>query len=65
MLQSIEAERLYRNIKTQQVYRVVAIARHSETEEELVVYQKPSGSGSDFDTWARPLDLFKEKFELP
>ena len=35
------------------VYRVVAIAKHTETEEELVVY----GDGND-NTWARPIDMF-------
>ena len=35
------------------VYTVVAIARHTETEESLVVYADPQGN-----TWARPLEMF-------
>lgn len=35
------------------IYRVVGIARHSETEEELVVYRSPAG-----DLWVRPKDMF-------
>lgn len=35
------------------VYRVVGIARHSETEEELVVYESPAG-----DLWVRPREMF-------
>ncbi|MDD2271004.1 MAG: DUF1653 domain-containing protein [Desulfuromonadaceae bacterium] len=38
-------------------YEVVDIARHSETEEEMVVYRKLYDDGS---LWVRPLGMFLE-----
>jgi hypothetical protein len=38
-------------------YQVVGVARHSETEEEMVVYRKLYGDGT---MWVRPLAMFAE-----
>lgn len=38
-------------------YRILAVARHSETLEEVVVYQSLYGAG---DVWVRPLNMFLE-----
>ena len=38
-------------------YEVLAVARHSETEEELVVYRKLY---DDHSLWVRPLGMFLE-----
>ncbi|WP_296286051.1 DUF1653 domain-containing protein [Pseudomonas sp.] len=51
---------LYRHYKGQE-YRVLAVARHSETEEELVIYQALYG---EFGLWVRPLSMFIEAVEV-
>ena len=50
---------LYRHFKGA-FYRVMEIARHSETEEELVVYQALYGEKG---VWVRPLSMFCETVE--
>lgn len=46
----------YRHYKGNE-YQVLGIARHSETEEELVVYRTLYGDRS---LWVRPRDMFLE-----
>lgn len=41
-------------------YQVLYVAKHSETEEEHVVYQPEYG---DRDIWIRPLSMFDETIE--
>lgn len=43
------------------MYRVIGVARHSETEEQLVTYQTLYG---DCDLWVRPLSMFVETVQL-
>ena len=50
----------YRHYKGQE-YVVLGVARHSETEEELVVYRPDYG---DRRLWVRPLQMFLEKVEV-
>jgi hypothetical protein len=42
-------------------YKIIGIARHSETLEELVVYQALYEKG---DIWVRPLEMFLEKIVI-
>lgn len=39
-------------------YEVIGIARHSETEQEMVVYRQLYGAGG---LWVRPLAMFQEQ----
>ena len=49
----------YRHFKGRE-YEVLGIARHSETEEELVVYRALYG---DFGLWVRPVSMWNETVE--
>ncbi len=51
---------LYRHYKGHD-YRVVALARHSETLEPVVVYQALYGEKG---LWVRPAEMFGEKVEV-
>ena len=51
----------YRHYKGPE-YRVLDVARHSETEEWLVVYRALYG---DYGLWVRPLALFAENVVQP
>jgi hypothetical protein len=42
-------------------YKILGVARHSETLEELVVYQALYGEG---DIWVRPLNMFLENIVI-
>ena len=42
-------------------YRVLAVAKHSETLEEMVVYQQLYGEKG---VWVRPLGMFLETVEV-
>ena len=42
-------------------YEVLDVAKHSETEEELVVYRALYGERG---LWVRPLDMFTETVEI-
>lgn len=57
-MESIKPGR-YRHSKGKE-YEVLGVARHSETEEELVVYRALYG---DFGLWVRPVSMWNEAVE--
>jgi hypothetical protein len=61
MIENVLVGREYQNIKTSTIYLVVAIAKSSEDpSQRLVIYEQKDVFTTE--PWARPLDLFKEKF---
>ncbi|MBP8154055.1 MAG: DUF1653 domain-containing protein [Nitrospira sp.] len=50
----------YRHYKGKD-YEVLGVARHSETEEEYVVYRQLYGTGG---LWIRPLEMFLESVTI-
>ena len=50
---------IYRHFKGN-LYEVQAIAKHSETQEDYVVYKALYGEGG---LWVRPASMFAEKIE--
>lgn len=57
---SITVGSLYEHYKGMR-YKILAVGRHSETLEELVVYQALYGEG---DVWVRPLNMFLESVTI-
>ena len=57
-MESIKPGR-YRHFKGKE-YEVLGVARHSETEDELVVYRALYG---DFGLWVRPVSMWNKTVE--
>lgn len=58
----IEVGAFYRNTKNNNIYRVLAISKHSETLEDLVIYEAQYDNPMS-KVWARPIAMFFEEVE--
>ena len=56
-MQELKIGGIYRHYKGN-TYKVLTVAKHSETEEELVIYEALYEQGG---TWARPKAMFLEQ----
>ena len=59
-MRTLKIGKKYRHFKGNE-YLVMHIAKHSETLEELVVYQALYG---EMGVWVRPLEMFLEQVEV-
>ena len=58
MEQKIEIGKTYRHYKGN-IYKIVALAKHSETLEDMIVYTSSDNSK----TWVRPYSMWNEKVD--
>lgn len=63
MLEVVNVGETYRNKKTGNHYYVLEKGKHTETQEDLVIYVRLDDIEHE-QIWVRPLELFKEKFEI-
>jgi hypothetical protein len=63
MLDKVELLESYTNKKNRQVYQVIGFATHTETGEDMVIYHSKDVCDV-YTLYVRPLELFKEKFEV-
>ena len=61
-MKTVKPNEIYRHYKGN-VYRVLHLAKHTETMEDMVIYTPASGDGTE--VWARPLSMWHEEVSTP
>ncbi len=56
MIQKVEIGERYKHFKGNE-YQIIALAKHSETLEDMIVYKALYGEG---DVWVRPATMFTD-----
>lgn len=59
----IQVGAIYRHAKTKNLYKVIGIAKHSETLEDLVIYEAEYENELS-KLWARPVEMWEEEVEI-
>lgn len=62
MDRDIKVGGLYRHYKNKNFYRVLSVAKHSETLEDLVVYEAQYDNPLS-KVWVRPISMFTEEVD--
>lgn len=45
-------------------YKVIGVAKHSETLDDMVVYEHVNEKDNEFKLWVRPAEMFAETVEV-
>jgi hypothetical protein len=62
-METIKAGDFYQHSKSGKQYKIIAVGKHSETLEDLVVYEAQYDNPMS-KIWVRPLNMFIERFKL-
>jgi len=62
-METIKAWDLYQHNKSGKQYKIIAVGKHSETLEDLVVYEAQYDNPIS-KIWVRPLAMFVEEVEI-
>lgn len=54
---------VYKHAKSGNLYKVISLAKHSETLEDLVIYE-PQYENNLSKLWARPVSMWEEEVEI-
>lgn len=61
-MDTIKSGQMYKHFKTGNTYKIIALAKHSETLEDLVVYEALYDNQVS-KIWVRPIGMFTETIE--